>query len=130
MAKKTTKAPVKKAASKKAPAKKTVAKAKKPSVKFDVNKDGKVDIEDVKIVMEEANKAKKVTKKPAKKDYKKEKQKFVGLLSRCRKVHEVESLASDIFGKTKVIWENSRQRAFSLELESGEKFPKDGFLTI
>ena len=130
MAKKTTKAPVKKAPAKKATAKKTAAKAKKPSVKFDVNKDGKVDIEDVKIVMEEANKAKKVTKKSTKKDYSKEKQKFVELLTRCRKGHEVEALAHDVFGKSKVLWETTRQRAFVLKLESGEKYPENGFLTI
>ena len=65
MAKKTTKAAsktktVKKSAPKKASTKKTSIKK---TVAFDVNSDGKVDIEDVKIVMEEANKAKKITKK-------------------------------------------------------------------
>ncbi len=132
MAKKTTKAAsktktVKKSATKKASTKKTSIKK---TVAFDVNSDGKVDIEDVKIVMEEANKAKKITKKDeiSSESRKKFNRKIRKLGVRPS---DVSRLATEHLGDgCKVVWDKNKSTLFHIVTKSGEKLPEKGLYSL
>ena len=132
MAKKTTKAAsksktAKKSATKKANTKKTTTKK---TLAFDVNSDGKVDIEDVKIVMEEANKSKKATKKE---DISKESRGKFNRKIRKQGVRpsDVSALALEHLGEgCKVVWDKNKSRLFHVVTKSGEKLPEKGLYSL
>ena len=105
-------------------------KYNKKTLAFDVNSDGKVDIEDVKIVMEEANKSKKATKKE---DISKESRGKFNRKIRKQGVRpsDVSVLALEHLGEgCKVVWDKNKSRLFHIVTKSGEKLPEKGLYSL
>ena len=111
-------------------AKKATTKAKK-DIKADVNKDGKVDEKDVKIVKEEAKKAKATPKKTTPKGWsKQQKETFTRFaLSGMRSQTMLIQKASEIFGEVTIDSINPRQIAFKSS-KHNDRLPEIGYFSV
>ncbi len=111
-------------------AKKTTKKVKKV-IKADVNKDGKVDEKDVKIVKEAAKKAKATPKKTTPKGWSKEqKETFTRFaLSGIRSQTKLVQKAAEILGEVTIDSTNPKQIAFKSS-KHNDRLPEIGYFSV
>tara|TARA_Y100000034_G_scaffold104033_1_gene130253 strand:+ start:29 stop:394 length:366 start_codon:yes stop_codon:yes gene_type:complete len=111
-------------------AKKATTKAKK-DLKADVNKDGKVDEKDVKIVKEAAKKAKATPKKTTPQGWSKaQKETFTRFaLSGMRSQTMLVQKAAEILGEITIDSNNSKQIAFKSS-KHNDRLPEIGYFSV